>query len=169
MKSQMRTLLLSVAGFVVLAGSLVCEGQSQRYIVFLKERSGVNAGHRRPRGHHSSRGRRSNWSSTIPPASLAALRRRQVRYVERVADSLGWRDALIGGPADRRPGTASNARFTRTHLGEYILESGRPIPTTERATSSHRQRYLCVRRRPAAKAISTQDAGDVTHTTASAI
>jgi RHS repeat-associated protein len=120
----MRTFLLAAAT-VLLAGSLLAEGQSQRYIVILKQRSGVVPDIAALGGTIESQ-QEEQLVVTIPIASLAALRAdTKIRYVERVGGAPAeGEDSLIGVPADPTPGTASNARFTPHALGSTPWSSG---------------------------------------------
>ncbi len=116
MKNITRILLTIVT--VLLATSLFAEGQGQRYIVILKQRSGAAPDVAALGGTIESR-QEDQLVVTIPAASLAALRSdHKVRYIERAGgDPSDADDALIGVPVDPSPGPASKLRLTPIALG----------------------------------------------------
>jgi hypothetical protein len=125
MKRQLHTLLLAAATCVLLAGSLPADGQSQRYIVILKARTGAVPDISALGGTIESR-QEEQLVVTLPPASIAALRAdAKVRYVERVGGTPSeGEDSLIGVPPDPTPGPASNGRLTPHALGSTSWNPG---------------------------------------------
>jgi RHS repeat-associated protein len=120
-----RILLAAIITSALLVRSLPAAEHGQRYIVILKQRSGVAPDVASLGGTIDSR-QEDQLIVTIPPGALAALKSDpKVRYIERVGGEASADEVLIGIPSDPQPGASGRARqLTPRGLGSTAWDSG---------------------------------------------